>query len=361
MNIKKTILLFFCSILFIFSAAGQVTADPATGQMDIVSLAGVPENANMLAPNKVVSLKVPVYNFSQVTTIPPNYFQFKIALGALLTLDPAYNLNTAPLSNYFTWTVALVNGEQIITGTLTNALPEDFADIASFNVKGTVTGTSQINTTVVITGPLTDEDADNNLSILQYTITNQVLPVTFTTLNLTKNNCTITAAFTVEGEVNVNQYEIEAGTDGINYKKVAELKAANRKRYSASHTFQTGSKTLQFVRIKSIDNDGKVKYSETKTIKGVCEAVDNFRLNTAPNPLTNQVSIAISSGDVLLKGQYHCLIADFTGRIVQQQNIRLFNTAQFNLSVAGLPSGSYFIKLVLQDGSSAGTAKIVKL
>jgi hypothetical protein len=128
-----------------------------------------------------------VFNLNQFTEIPSSAINFTVDLGTKLDLDPAFNLATAPLSQYFSFVTSTVAGRQIITGTQIATIPADFDGIASFEVKGTLSCTSGITSNIVITNAsasLTDEDLNNNAATLQYT-----LPVTVTAIavNVTCN------------------------------------------------------------------------------------------------------------------------------------------------------------------------------
>jgi Secretion system C-terminal sorting domain len=356
---RKLFLLFLLATGFI-RVNSQVTADPATGQMDINSISGTVENANFLNPNIVYRLKVPVFNLNQLNSIPAGTSQLKIGLGLKLKLDPAFTLATAPLSNYFNWTVATVNNEVVITGNLIAALPGDFADLAEFNVKGSVLGTSDITTNFIILSNLLDEDPANNSSTLQYTITNQTIPVTFTSINASKKDCAINLLFTTEHEVNVKKYVIEWGTDGIFFTKAGELKATGSNRYSL--TFSTGKQVFIFVRVKSIDQDGKTTYSEIKTVKYVCRNGANIRLRTIPNPVSNQAgTVQVVADDEVLNGQYNLILADVTGRMVLQQKIHIANAGSFTYNMKRIKPGSYFLKIQQENGNVSGFARLVKL
>jgi Secretion system C-terminal sorting domain len=355
----RILFLLLLTILFARQPRCQVSADPATGQMDIVSVAGVSENANFLNPGILYRLKVPVYNLSQVTAIPAGTCQLKIELGSRLMLDPAFNLATAPLSSYFSWTAAAVNGETVITGNLIAALPGDFAELAAFDVKGSVPGTSEIATSFIVLSNLVDEDPANNNSTLQYTITNQTIPVTFTSVNASKKDCSISLVFTTGHEVNVKKYDIEWSTGGTQFTKAGELGATGSRSYSFN--FTTGSQPLVLVRVKSVDHDGKTAYSETKTVKYVCTG-GAIRLRTMPNPVGSQVgTVQVVADDEVLNGLYNLALADVTGRLVLQQKVQLVNASRFALDINSVQTGSYFLKIQRQNGNIAGFTRLVKL
>ena len=166
---------------------GNAIADPAVGQMFFTTLADASTSANTLLFTQDYKLNVPVYNLNQFTSIPSSAINFRINLGTRIRLDAAYNLATAPLSQYFAFTPSIVADSQIITGVQIAEIPADFDGIAVFQVEGTLSCTSRISSQIVITNSsasLTDEDLNNNLATLQYT-----LPVTIsaTAVNVTCN------------------------------------------------------------------------------------------------------------------------------------------------------------------------------
>jgi SprB repeat len=166
---------------------GNAIADPAVGQMFFTTLADANTSANTLLFTQDYKLNVPVYNLNQFTAIPSSAINFRINLGTRIRLDAAYNLATAPLSQYFAFTPSIVADSQIITGVQIAEIPADFNGIAVFQVEGTLSCTSRLSSQIVITNSsasLTDEDLNNNLATLQYT-----LPVTIsaTAVNVTCN------------------------------------------------------------------------------------------------------------------------------------------------------------------------------
>ena len=164
---------------------GNAIADPAVGQIFVTNLSDATVSANGLLFTQNYKLKLPVYNLNQFAAIPTSAINFKVDLGTKLQLAPSFNLATAPLSNYFTFTSSVVAGHQIITGVQNAEIPADFDAIAVFEVVGTLSCTSTVTSDIVITNSsasLTDEDLGNNNATLQYTLP---VTVTATAVNVT--------------------------------------------------------------------------------------------------------------------------------------------------------------------------------
>jgi hypothetical protein len=349
---------------------GQVSADPATGQMDITTMDGISLNANFIAPNSALRLTVPVYNLSQLNTIPAGTCKLNINLGNRFVLDPSFSLAAAALNNYFTWTSTIIGGLVQINGDLVAPLPGDFTGLAAFNIKAKNSlGTSEIITNFNVTNHnssiiLTDEDPNNNFSSLQYTITNETIPVHFTSVSAARKGCNIILKFSAESEINVKKYEIEAAGDGIHFLKYGELKADNGILYQLEFTWpNSGNIAPIFIRIKAVDNDGTARYSETKTVKGICETMGMLHLIAFPNPaIANNVVDIRTAGDLLLNGHYFLVLTDITGRVTRQSEIDLSHASQFVYKPGGLLApGNYFLKIRNSDSTATAVLKIVKL
>jgi hypothetical protein len=178
---------------------GSAIADPAVGQMFFTNLSDATQSANGLLFTQNYRLKLPVYNLNQFTAIPSSAINFRVNLGTKLRLDPAYNLATAPLSQYFTFSASIVADSQIVTGVQIAQIPEDFAGIAVFEVKGSLSCTSNISSAIAITNAsatISDEDLNNNRATLQYTlpVTVSGTPVNVTCFGAANGNITVVAS-----------------------------------------------------------------------------------------------------------------------------------------------------------------------
>jgi hypothetical protein len=110
------------------------------------------------------------------------------------------------------------------------------------------------------------------------------LPVTFTSVKAVENNGDISVEWKVENEINVMQYEVEASLDGNHFSKAAELAAIN----GPSNNYVWVDKNVpagnHFYRIKSLDRDGKVAF--TNIVKITISKTEGG-IMVFPNPVTN--------------------------------------------------------------------------
>jgi len=190
--------LFFAGLLAVsLNSMGQKTAvmaDPKLGSIELVDLAGFTMDANNLQEDQLIKLKIPVASESHGKLIPAGSCKIKIGLGSKLELDPQFDLNSAGLGNYFSWTSVVNSGQLQITGELIKELPADLSSVeVAFRVKGAVEGKSTITANFLITNHktsvvLSDENGANNVAALSYRVIKKfdlVTPVANGNLKLT--------------------------------------------------------------------------------------------------------------------------------------------------------------------------------
>jgi hypothetical protein len=362
---KVTFVAFLLALSFNKSIGQAVFADPAMTGVYITNVAGTSSfNANTLPLLTTVKLNLQLYNLSQSNAVPFGSIVLKIKLGTKMILDPAYSLATAPLSAYFNWTSGVNGGQAEITGTPKVPLPEDFAGVAAFNVIPNSLGTSVINANITVTNTtlLTDEEPNNNTSILQYTVVSGSggpLPVNITKLSVVKKGCSINVNFFTESETNVDRYELEASKDGIGFIKVGSVAAGNKPSYlkDFSLTPDVSAPTI-FVRVKAIDKDGSFKYSETKTVAGACDAL--LLYNIYPNPVADKnVMVRATSG--MFNGKYKVVVMDMSGKLIRMNEVELKNSTQYSFDLGGAAKGKYILKIANLDGSGSSVLPFEKL
>ncbi len=348
-----------CSLLLILSVKGYsqvVFADPALNQTGITTVAGTQQDESLLPLDGVVNLNLPLLNLSLLNALPAGSCKIKIGLGSKLILNPDFNLSNTNTSNYFNWTATNQGGQVQLTGDLIAPLPANFSATGIFQVKGSLLGSSTITINFLVTNHntpeiLSDENPNNNTSFLPYTVVNPV-PVNFSGINVKREGCDIRVNFSAENEVNVSHYEIEASKDGINFRKMGQTAARNSINYSYIFPLTDVIKAaLIQVRVKSVDKDGKVQYTETKSVKGTCDG--SLAISLYPSPLpAQQTMLTIRADEGIFNGRLSVSLTDITGKLLGNKNINLNNARQFNYETGYLAAGQYLIKVQGNDSDA---------
>ncbi len=345
---KKILLL---SLLALSAATGfsQVIADPALNQIAITDNATVNLNELQLPQSSIVFLRVPILNLNNVNGLPAGTCKVKIGLGSKLALDPTFDLAATNTSAYFTWTADNSDGQVQLTGDLIADLPAGYNVTVFFRVAGTILGNSTITTNFLVTNHnspvnLSDENPANNTSFLPYTVIAPI-PVNFTGIAARKEDCSIRVNFGAEGEINVARYEIEASRDGIQYTKMGQLPANRSINYQYLFPITDAIKApLLYIRVKSVDLDGRTQYTEVRTVRGSCE--ENGNIILFPNPLPQEKQeVTIKTTKGLFNGRIVLTLLDIAGRVIRSQTITLANVQQFGYPTGHLAAGQYLLKL----------------
>lgn len=335
------------SAAVVLANPGIATADPAVGGMYFTTTSGGVQNANtlLLAPSTTLyDINIPFFNLNQANPVPAGTINFTINLGKKLVLAPGFNLATAPLSNYFTWSSAVVGGNVIITGTqsLTTAIPADFNGIATFRVKGDSACKSNVVSNIVITNSLqtlSDDDLGNNAATLQYT-----LPITLSNsqVNVTCNgagngiiNVTVSSGTTVTTTGPSGYTNTQNIASGVNTFTLSGLAPGT---YTVTATAPSDAPLTSCSSVNTVI----ISQPTVLTIPGASISHTN---NNCFNATDGTITVVANGGTA----PYVYTIAGPTVNI----------TGALNGIFTNLSAGSYTVTVTDNNGCSATTAAIV--
>ena len=363
----KKLLLSLCIAVPFFSQSQSITADPALEPMKVVTLLNANVITTQLLVDNIVRLKVPILNKDTINNaLPVGTCKIKIGLGTKIILDPSFSLANTNTNNYISWTAVSIGGQTLITGELIQPLPAFYNDTAIFNIKTITVGASTITTNFLVTNHnspiyLSDFNGTNNTADIPYIIVAGAVPVTFINLFAQNKNCNLNVTLDTENEINVKQYELELSSNVSTFEKVMVVNATNAKRYIFNFALTEKFNVKQlYYRIKSIDVDGKVQYTNIKQISGLCS--NHTGITLYPNPVQkNETQVYLQKNNGLFNSVYTLIITDALGKLVQSKVLKLNNVNQFNIATNALASGQYLIKLINNKDNNIEYVKLIKL
>jgi hypothetical protein len=184
-------------------------------------------------------------------------------------------------------------------------------------------------------------------TILVYAPTGGPLPITISSFYAKRNSNTVSLNWTTETEINSKEFIIErnAGNDFIPVGTVTSLNNANGSAYS--FTDQNISKTVSQYRLKLVDIDGRVKYSDTRVVKGT-QAESDFTIYPNPGNATTKVYITDLSGTTFVD------LMDNAGKLIKRATLKNTNA----VPLGNLQKGLYFIKVTNSTTGVAVTKKM---
>ncbi len=203
-----------------------------------------------------------------------------------------------------------------------------------------LSGTTKVNFSVVSGVPASTGSARFMIIFKMLGVT----PVTFTNVNAYQLNSGIVIDWKVENERNMEQYEIERSDDGKNFTEVNSLIAKGNNNTSADYNWLDAKpfSGYNYYRIKSVEKNGTVKYSEVirVTTNNIGDDISVY-----PNPVTNNV-INIQFNKQPL-GRYMLHLINDAGQVVYEKEISV-NSNNSSQALSLQPSfakGIYQLKL----------------
>lgn len=158
--------------------------------------------------------------------------------------------------------------------------------------------------------------------------------------------------WTTAHEENVSHFELERGTDGRSFVKVAKINATGNNGITNnqySHNDATAAAT-SYYRLRMVDMDGSARYSNIVALHD--DVIVNSR-HLYPNPTESTLFIEGIAG----KSTYR--IVDVAGReIVSRNTVTLTEGSAVTIDVAHLQQGIYFLQV--SDDKGNETIRFVK-
>jgi predicted esterase len=189
-------------------------------------------------------------------------------------------------------------------------------------------------------------DPASGLSIWEWMLLNRrevPLPVKFESFEVKKESNSVKLLWKVSEEVDVAHYEIEKSSNGRDYSKIGAVPAAQQTTYS----FNDVQVSSSYYRIKSVDADGKYKYSSVVRFNGKTSTI---MLKAFPIPTSDAVTVQHPLGGKIE-------IVSATGNIIR--SVATKATQQTTMDIASLQKGIYYLRFVDAD-NNIETLHIVK-
>ncbi|MGZ8554341.1 MAG: T9SS type A sorting domain-containing protein, partial [Chitinophagaceae bacterium] len=182
------------------------------------------------------------------------------------------------------------------------------------------------------------------------------LPIFLHKFSVTQNGSVNLIRWTTELESNMEYFELERSTNGINFQPINRQEARNNpgtSQYSyADNNFSPG---MNYYRLKIVEHGAIIRYS--MIIKTVSEN-ENNQLRIAPNPVTGNFSLTYYS---LVENKITIEINDIAGRLIHSLKEDV-NKGQNVIYIQSSPDwypGVYFISI--KEENEAKQVKFLKV
>lgn len=177
------------------------------------------------------------------------------------------------------------------------------------------------------------------------------LPVTFMGMVANRTNNDVSIKWEVAEEVNVREYEVERSLNGGSFTTVGKVSAGGKTVYTFLDV--ANAKSAFYYRLKSVDHDGRTKYSSIVKVKGA-GATYAAALKLYPLPARTEVTLEhrqLTTGAMIS-------VNTIDGRAVK--TIKPIPGASHTpIDLSSLAPGIYLVRLTDSDGN-AESVKMIK-
>jgi hypothetical protein len=184
--------------------------------------------------------------------------------------------------------------------------------------------------------------AQNVSNVVVALVTNScsILPVSFTSFSASRNNQTVALKWETASEQNSKGFYVQRNVNG-EWKDVAfvfsRADAGNSSQaLSYAYNDQNNYQTVSYYRLLQVDLDGKGKYSEVRTVKGIAQSESKLML--FPNPGTNGKINVMFNDETSPK---EVVVYDANGRVVKSYK----NVVNNSLMIEQLKPGVYNVQV----------------
>lgn len=206
-----------------------------------------------------------------------------------------------------------------------------------------------LNDTTSVTFNITSDEASSapeRFRIIYAFPVEQALPLMFSNIKTYQQNDNMAIEWKVENEISVKQYNIERSSNGQQFSIAGTIPAILNK--SGNATYQWLDKAAvygdNFYRITSVDNEGKVQYSDISKIE---KAQKIMNASVFPNPVKNDILNINLPG--IGSGNYTYRIISLAGKISQSGQVSLSSHLGVIKLSSYIASGSYRLQLSKND------------
>lgn len=188
------------------------------------------------------------------------------------------------------------------------------------------------------------------------------LPVKYSSFDAAANNNVVTLNWVTEQEINNDHFEVERSFDGANFTTIAVVLdgfgTGIQKSYMAKDNApELATKTVVYYRLKQIDINGRVTYSNVLTVR-LQSKTNDVKMQVSPNPFVENLNIQFTSTDNS-KAQVQLLATNGQKVFTQQSTVtKGSNTIQVQ-GLSKLVPGMYIAQLIV-NGVIIDNQKIIK-
>jgi hypothetical protein len=180
----------------------------------------------------------------------------------------------------------------------------------------------------------------------------QPLPVTYSSFDAKATaQQQVEIAWTTVDESNLDYFEVERSSDGVEFYPIRRLNAANKSDRYKLMDYNPMLDAVNYYRIKSVERSGEKNYTSTKSVK--IQKNDNF-VNVFPTVLENGKTLNV----VVENENNEFFLFDNQGKLILKQKLNEYNNT---LIINDLSTGVYFYSIQNENKQAIRNGKLMVL
>ncbi|MFT3750484.1 MAG: CshA/CshB family fibrillar adhesin-related protein [Agriterribacter sp.] len=181
-----------------------------------------------------------------------------------------------------------------------------------------------------------------------------ITPLSFISLSASRSGNNILTIWKTATEFNVSHFVVEYSTDGINFINAGLVAALNGTENNYQFVLNNLAQPLYYIRVKSVDIDGAIKYSSMAIVKNT--GAYARMMTVTPNPAVDNITVRISAN---MASPCEIKVFNAAGIVIFRNKTTLIkgeNHLYIN-NLANAAKGTYIIQATI--GNEQLTKKIV--
>lgn len=347
----------FIILLLFFVSTGLINAqyaEPALGGADYDGdpiQAGNPATLTFNWANSGAST-MPAYAAEIIVSFPNKYY-----------MTDGDTPPTGTIASWFDWVHTEVENGDTWVGTLNKDVPAFDGGTIIFDVVG-VSTTIEPEATTIFTQP-TDKfhrflNAPGNDNLVPKAEVMTLLPVELSSFKAALEDCETIITWTTESETRVSHFELEQSNNGTAFSMLGRIDATGSPVQGASYAFTDNQLTqVNYYRLKIVDLDGSVEYSEVFTVHADCASVVSIS-EIFPNPVKNEL-VFIRLNSSLNHEDAQIIVMDVLGETLIRTPVVINEGSNlFSVDPSRLAAAPYMIVIEGNDWRTS-VSKFVKV
>lgn len=190
---------------------------------------------------------------------------------------------------------------------------------------------------------------------------NCLLPMELISFDGAADGCRIDLSWKTASEINTAYVIVQRSGNGSDFKDIGQVTSAGNSTTLQQYTFSdyTMLSAENYYRLKQIDQDGLVEYSDIIQVRTTCIEDNIGTLDVFPNPVRdNDLHIRMHANT---NEAANLLVMNVSGEVITQREIEVVEGInQIDLQFPKLAAGTYFIQIQGQ-GWRSSSEKFVKI